>query len=114
MSMQDLGLRLPGQECRDTDGIYGAVIKQEVLADTVTDLSCACRASVKARKLCEVARPPADRQTESDWDNAYQRSDILKSVSEKLPLNSNRMGYRKQLRGLGLKETVKSCCLMSG
>ena len=37
MCMQDLGLSVPRQECRNTDGIYGAVIKQEVLADTVTD-----------------------------------------------------------------------------
>lgn len=58
MCIQDLGLSVPRQECRSTDGIYGAVIKQEVLADTETDLSCACRASVKARKLCEAARPP--------------------------------------------------------
>ena len=37
MCMQDLGLSVARQECRDTDGINGAVIKQEVLADTVTN-----------------------------------------------------------------------------
>ena len=58
MCMQDLGLGVPKQECRSTDGIYGAIITQEVLADTGTDSSCVCRASVKAHKLYEAARPP--------------------------------------------------------
>ena len=58
MCMQDLGLGVLRQECRGTDGIYGTVIKQKVLADTRTGSSCVCRASIKARKLYEAARPP--------------------------------------------------------